>query len=48
MQLQCHYLSDSERQRIHRDSLMILDRVGVRFHSARARRILARAGAACG
>jgi trimethylamine--corrinoid protein Co-methyltransferase len=45
MQTQCRYLSDAERERIHRDSLTILDRVGVRFHSARAREILARAGA---
>ena len=45
MQMQCRYLSDAERERIHRDSLTILDRVGVRFHSARARDILARAGA---
>ena len=45
MQTQCRYLSDAERERIHRDSLAILDRVGVRFHSARAREILTRAGA---
>jgi trimethylamine--corrinoid protein Co-methyltransferase len=45
MRTQCSYLSDSEKERIHRDSLRILAEVGVKFRSANARRILARHGA---
>jgi trimethylamine--corrinoid protein Co-methyltransferase len=45
MRLHCRYLAESEKRRIHRDSLRILAEVGVRFHSARARGLLARAGA---
>ena len=45
MKMQCHYLSDAERERIHRDSLKILAEVGVLFRSAAARKILARGGA---
>jgi trimethylamine--corrinoid protein Co-methyltransferase len=45
MRLQCRYLSPSEIERIHRDSLKILEGVGVRFHSARAREILKQHGA---
>lgn len=45
MQLQCRFLSDGERERIHRDSLRILDEVGVRFTSAKALAILKSAGA---
>jgi len=45
MQMQCRYLSDSERERIHRDSLQILQRIGVRFRSAQARAVLAKHGA---
>jgi trimethylamine---corrinoid protein Co-methyltransferase len=39
------FLSDLEMERIHRDSLRILAEVGIRFRSARARRLLANHGA---
>jgi trimethylamine--corrinoid protein Co-methyltransferase len=45
MKITCQYLSDVERERIHRDSLKILAEVGVLFRSATARKILARSGA---
>jgi trimethylamine--corrinoid protein Co-methyltransferase len=45
MRTQSTYLSESERERIHRDSLRILSEVGVRFRSVRARRLLASCGA---
>jgi trimethylamine--corrinoid protein Co-methyltransferase len=41
MQLQSNFLSKSEQERIHTDSLRILAEVGVRFRSARARSVLA-------
>jgi len=45
MQLQSRFLSDSERERVHRDGLKILWEVGIRFRSARARAVLAGHGA---
>jgi trimethylamine--corrinoid protein Co-methyltransferase len=45
MRTQYSYLSEPEKERIHRDSLRILAEVGVKFHSAQARGILKRAGA---
>jgi trimethylamine--corrinoid protein Co-methyltransferase len=45
MRMQCRYLSDSEREQIHRDALRILGEVGVLFRSATARQILVRHGA---
>ena len=45
MRLQCHFLSEAEREQVHRDSLKILAEVGVMFRSAAARRILTRHGA---
>ncbi len=43
--MQCSYLSESEKEQIHRDSLAILAKVGVRFRSAKARQILGTGGA---
>jgi trimethylamine--corrinoid protein Co-methyltransferase len=45
MRTQSNYLSALEQERIHSDSLRILSEVGVRFHSARARKLLAGHGA---
>ena len=45
MRTQSTYLSPPEQERIHRDSLRILSEVGVRFRSARARKLLAGQGA---
>ncbi len=45
MRTQSTYLSESERERIHRDSLQILAEVGIHFRSARARKLLASNGA---
>jgi len=45
MKTQASYLSAPEQERIHQDSLRILAEVGVRFHSARARKLLAGQGA---
>jgi trimethylamine--corrinoid protein Co-methyltransferase len=45
MRMQCSYLSEPEKERIHRDSLKILWEVGVKFRSANARKILAGNGA---
>ncbi|HEY5914872.1 MAG TPA: trimethylamine methyltransferase family protein [Verrucomicrobiae bacterium] len=45
MRTQSTFLSEPERERVHRDSLRILSEVGVRFHSARARKLLAGLGA---
>ena len=45
MRSQATYLSPPERERIHQDSLRILAEVGVRFHSGRARKLLAGSGA---
>ncbi len=45
MQTQYAYLSQTEKERIHQLSLRILAEVGVKFRSARARKILAANGA---
>jgi len=45
MKLGCQFLSEDEKQRIHRNSLDILRDVGVQFRSERALKILARHGA---
>jgi len=45
MQLHCQILSESEKERIHRDSLEILETVGINFHSDKALRILKKNGA---
>ncbi len=45
MKLRCQFLSEDEKERIHRESLEILLKVGVRFTSERALEILARHGA---
>lgn len=45
MRTQSTFLSGSERERIHRDSLRILSEVGVHFRSVRARRLLSSSGA---
>ena len=45
MRTQSTYLSAPEQERIHRDSLRILSEVGVRFRSARARKLLSGHGA---
>lgn len=45
MRMQLAYLSESEREQIHRDSLKILAEVGVMFRSAKARQILRNHGA---
>jgi len=40
MRVQCQILSDDERQRIHEESLRILEQVGVKFLSQRALKIM--------
>ncbi len=40
MRTQSSYLSATEQERIHSDSLRILAEVGIRFHSPRARKLL--------
>ena len=45
MQMQSRFLSETEKARIHRDSLRILSELGIRFRSARARSLLTRQGA---
>ncbi|OGV71012.1 MAG: hypothetical protein A2283_01890 [Lentisphaerae bacterium RIFOXYA12_FULL_48_11] len=45
MRLKCSFLSDSEKQQIHEDSLKILANVGVKFMSHKALKILASNGA---
>ena len=45
MRTQSTWLSESEQERVHRDSLRVLQEVGVRFRSARARKLLAGSGA---
>jgi trimethylamine:corrinoid methyltransferase-like protein len=45
MRTQSSFLSAPEQERIHHDSLRILFEVGVRFRSARARKLLAGHGA---
>jgi len=45
MQVQCHILSEDEKQVIHEKSIRILKEIGVLFHSQKARQILKRHGA---
>lgn len=45
MRAQCRFLSDSERERIHNDSLKLLADTGIRFMSSRALDIMRRSGA---
>ena len=45
MQLSCQFLSEEEKHRIHRDSLKVLAKIGVKFRSQKALKILARNGA---
>jgi len=45
MRLKCSFLSESEKQRIHEDSLKILSVVGVKFLSQKALKILEENGA---
>ena len=45
MQVQCQILSEAEKQIIHKESIRILEGVGVLFHSQKARQILERHGA---
>lgn len=45
MRMRCSFLSDSEKQRIHEDTLKILSGVGVRFMSPKALKLLADNGA---
>ena len=45
MRLDCQILSDSEKERIHRDSVEILETVGISIRSAKAIRLLKRNGA---
>lgn len=45
MRMQCSFLSDSEKQRIHEDTLKILSGVGVKFLSPKALKLLANNGA---
>ena len=45
MRTQCQFLSESEKERIHRDSLKILSEVGVRFMSPKTLDILKKHGA---
>lgn len=45
MRLTCSFLSEAEKQRIHADSLAILAKVGVKFASTKALKLLADHGA---
>lgn len=45
MRVQCQILSEDEKQIIHKESIRILERVGVLFHSRKARQILEKNGA---
>ena len=45
MQLNCQVLSDSEKERIHRDSVEILETVGISVRNAKAIRLLKKHGA---
>ena len=46
MRLGLNFLSDDEKHRIHKDSINILSRVGVKFMSDKALKILGKNGAA--
>jgi len=45
MQLHCEILSESEKERIHEDSIEILETVGINFHSEKALGVLKKSGA---
>lgn len=45
MQFTSHLLSDDEKERIHKDTLEVLEKTGVRYHSEKALQILEAAGA---
>ena len=45
MQSTCQFLSESEQERVHKESLKILQEVGALFHSDRALKILEKNGA---
>ncbi len=45
MQSTCQFLSESEQERVHEESLKILQEVGALFHSDRALKILEKNGA---
>jgi trimethylamine--corrinoid protein Co-methyltransferase len=45
MRLTAHILSEAEKERLHGQSLRLLDQVGVRYHSGKALRILEKNGA---
>jgi len=45
MRMQCSFLSESEKQRIHEETLKILSEIGVRFMSPKALKLLADNGA---
>ncbi len=45
MSLQCQFLAENEKHKIHRESVRILEEVGVKFHSGRALKILKDNGA---
>lgn len=45
MRLHCDFLSESERERIHNESIKILEEVGIRYGSTKALGILKTAGA---
>jgi len=45
MQAQCQILSEDEKEIIHRESLRILEKIGMLFHSRRARQVLGSNGA---
>ena len=43
--MQCQFLAEDEKHRIHRESIRILEAVGVKFHSKKALEILKTSGA---
>ena len=45
MPTQCQILSESEKKTIHKQSIRILEEIGVAFHSPKARQILKKHGA---
>jgi trimethylamine--corrinoid protein Co-methyltransferase len=45
MSVQCQFLTEDEKHKIHRESVRILEEVGVKFHSGKALKILADNGA---
>ena len=45
MRVQCQFLSEGEKQRIHDESIKVLEQVGVKFLSQRALKVLSENGA---